>query len=113
MSAENSYLVEVSAKYSARADFVQLITPVFVGERGLNELLTEFQLQRSKSYQLNGINSFYSEEQRYPFHRLLILKSESNFGLRESVDTLLVNLCSFVRFNAAPPSPAHDNAKKL
>ena len=113
MSAENSYLVEVSAKYSARADIVQLITPVFVGERGLNELLTEFQLQRSKSYQLNGINSFYSEEQRYPFHRLLILKSESNFGLRESVDTLLVNLCSFVRFNAAPPSPAHDNAKKL
>lgn len=108
-----SYLVEVSAKFSERADFQQLIKPVFVGERELKELLAEFRLLSGKSYPLDGIHSFYSEEQRFPFNRLLVLKSESNFGLQESVDTLLVNLCSFVRYNAAPPSQAHDNAANL
>jgi len=103
-----SYLVEVSAKYSERADFQQLIKPVFVGEEELQKLLAEFRVMTGKSITLNGMHSFYSEEQRYPFHRLLILESESNFGQKEAVDKLLVNLCSFVSYPATPPSAAHD-----
>jgi len=102
------YLVEVSAKYSERADFQQLIKPVFVGEDELQKLLKEFRVTTGKSATLSGMHSFYSEEQRYPFHRLLILESESNFGQKEAVDKLLVNLCSFVSYPAAPPSVAHD-----
>lgn len=107
-----SYLVEVSAKYSERADFKQLIKPVFVGEEELQKLLTEFRVLNGKSLTLNGMHSFYSEEQRYPFHRLLILESESNFGQKESVEKLIVNLCSFVRYPAIPPSAAHELTAK-
>ena len=99
-----SYLVEVSAKYSERADFQQLIKPVFVGEEELQNLLKEFRVLQGKSITLNGMLSFYSEEQRYPFNRLLILESESNFGQKEAVDKLLVNLCSFVHYAGTPPS---------
>lgn len=101
-----SYLVEVSAKYSERADFQQLIKPVFVGEEELQTLLKEFRVLNGKSITFNGVHSFYSEEKHYPFHRLLILDNESNFGQKESVDKLLVNLCSFVRYPATPPSVA-------
>lgn len=107
-----SYLVEVSAKYSERADFQQLIKPVFVGEEELQKLLKEFRVLNGESVTLNGMHSFYSEEQRYPFHRLLILESESNFGQKESVDKLLVNLCSFVRYAGTPPSVVHELTAK-
>lgn len=99
-----SYLVEVSAKFSDSADFQQLIKPVFVGEEELQKMLKEFRVLNGQSVTLNGMHSFYSEEQRYPFNRLLILQSESNFGQKEAVDKLLVNLCSFVRYAGTPPS---------
>lgn len=99
-----SYLVEVSAKYSERADFTQLIKPVFVGEEELQKLLKEFRVLNGNSITLNGMHSFYSEEQRYPFHRLLILESDSNFGQTEAVDKLRVNLCSFVHYAGTTPS---------
>lgn len=107
-----SYLVEVSAKYSERADFVQLIRPVFVGEDELQKLLNEYRVLNGKSLTHNGMHSFYSEEQRYPFNRLLILESESNFGQEKAVDKLLVNLCSFVRYPSTPPSVAHELTAK-
>lgn len=100
---KTTYLVEVSAKYSERADFEQLIRPVLVGEEELHRLLEEFRLLKGDSATLNGLHSFYSEEKRYPFNRLLILDNESNFGQIASVEKLLVNLCSFVRFEETPP----------
>lgn len=106
------YLVEVSAKYSERSDFQQLITPVFVGEAELQVLLKEFRVLDGASVTLNGMHSFYSEEQRYPFNRLLILQSNSNFGLKESVDKLVVNLCSFVQYAPASPSVGHELTAK-
>jgi hypothetical protein len=107
-----SYLVEVSAKYSERADFQQLIQPVLVGEEELQKLLAEFRVLEGKSMSHNGVHSFYSEERRYPFNRVLILESESNFGQKESIDKLLVNLCSFVHYPATPPSVAHELTAK-
>jgi hypothetical protein len=105
---KTTYLVEVSAKYSERADFQQLIQPVLVGEEELYRLLEEFRVLKGESMTLNGLHSFYSEEKRYPFHRLLILDNESNFGQKATVDKLLVNLCSFVHFDDTPSRVEHE-----
>lgn len=102
------YLVEVSAKYSERANFQQLLKPMFVSERELKKLLKEYRVLDGQSAKFEDVYSFYSQERRYPFNRLLILHSDSNFGLAESVDKLLVNLCSFVRYPTSPPSVVHE-----
>lgn len=109
---KTTYLVEVSAKYNERDDFKQLIRPVFVGEEELKKLLEEFCVFKGQSMSLNGMHSFYSEERRFPFNRLLILETDNNFGQKDAVDKLIVNLCSFVRFTKTPPSVTHDITAK-
>ena len=106
---KTTYLVEVSAKYSERADFMQLIKPVFVCEEDLKKLLEEFCVCKGQSMSLNGVHSFYSEERRFPFNRLLILDTDNNFGQKEAVDKLIVNLCSFVHFKDTPLSVEHEH----
>ncbi|MNJ58111.1 hypothetical protein D3C77_537310 [compost metagenome] len=105
---QQSYLVEVSAKYSEGDDFHQLLSPTFVSEKELQGMLDEYHLHDGQSVTLNGMSSFYSKEKHYPFNRLLVLSTESRNGLSAPIDTLQVNLCSFVRFKPTPTGEAHD-----
>jgi len=106
------YLVEVSAKYDDRGDFKTLVSPTLVTEEGLQVLFKKFDLNGERLSLDHGIDTFYSPERVYPFHRLLIMNGKKNFDLQSPIDKLVVSICAFVRQRPPQKVGAHDHSVK-